>query len=85
MPRYMLVCKVLDTQTGAVNDNLYQSIDHLRIVAEANAKVDEFSHGRKIVATGNFNIDGDKMEWHWVFADTGESAYIIDIKRYQVA
>lgn len=85
MPRFMLVCKVLDTLTGQVNDNLYQGIDHLRTVCEANAKVDQFGHGREIVPSGMFEIEGDEMTWNWVFVDNGAPAYCIEIKRYRVA
>lgn len=85
MPQYMLLCKVNDTLTGRVNDNLYQSIAHLTIVCEKNAEIDAFGHGRKIRPTADLEINGDEMFWVWEFEDTGEPAYEIDIKRYRIS
>lgn len=85
MTQYMLKCEVTDTLTGKVNDNLYQSMAHLQLVCETNAKLDAFGHGRTIKPSPHFEINGDEMHWDWVFEDTGEVAYSIEIKRYRVA
>jgi hypothetical protein len=67
--------------TGKVHTNVYSSMAHLQQVLETNAQVDSFGSGRSIVASGTPDINGDHMYWEWIFADTGEAAYQIEIER----
>ena len=86
MLEYTLICTVTDTLTGQRLTNEYQSMAHLVQVCQVNAKVDGFLHGRTIAPSGEFDIaNPDNAVWTWIFADTGEPAYVIEIERRVVA
>lgn len=67
--------------TNKVHKNVYVSMAHLQQVLETNAQVDSFGSGRQIVPSGTPDINGNNMYWEWIFADTGEAAYQIEIER----
>jgi hypothetical protein len=67
--------------THKVHTNVYSSMAHLQLVLETNAQVDSFGSGRSIVPSGTPDINGDHMYWEWIFADTGQPAYQIEIER----
>jgi hypothetical protein len=67
--------------TGKVHKNVYVSMAHLQEVLRVNAEVDSFGSGRQIGPSGTPDINGNNMYWEWVFADTGEAAYQIEIER----
>jgi hypothetical protein len=67
--------------TNKVHKNVYASMAHLQQVLMTNAEVDSFGSGRNIVPSGSPDINGNNMYWEWIFADTGEPAYQIEIER----